>query len=268
MDKPSSISDADWRARLSPEQYRVARQGGTERPFSGEHYLRTERGDYHCICCGSLLFHSDTKFDAGCGWPSFWAEAAGERIKRLRDTSHGTRQGGQQLGRHHDAVEVARYRPQAIHRRHATILKIFHLLQYRVRCARDEYITRQQQHGQAVDMGHRSGSDQIGTTGADGGADRHHAAAKMRLGIGGSGQCHALLVVGAQGRQHILRCLQGFAQTGHIAVAEYGPHAAKQPLPAAIRHGDKLRGQIAHQRLGHGETYGFHIHSPGGDDIS
>ncbi|NWK79291.1 peptide-methionine (R)-S-oxide reductase MsrB [Aquitalea sp. LB_tupeE] len=89
MDKPSPLSDADWRARLSPEQYRVARQGGTERPFSGEHYQRTEQGDYHCVCCGSLLFHSDTKFDAGCGWPSFWAEAAGERIKRLRDTSHG-----------------------------------------------------------------------------------------------------------------------------------------------------------------------------------
>ncbi|WP_420837516.1 peptide-methionine (R)-S-oxide reductase MsrB [Aquitalea denitrificans] len=89
MNDPKSISDADWRTRLSPEQYRVARQGGTERPFSGEHYLRTERGDYYCICCGSLLFHSDTKFDAGCGWPSFWAEAAGERITRLRDTSHG-----------------------------------------------------------------------------------------------------------------------------------------------------------------------------------
>lgn len=89
MNDPRSISDADWRARLSPEQYRVARQGGTERPFSGEHYPRSEAGDYHCICCGSLLFHSDTKFDAGCGWPSFWAEAAGERINRLRDTSHG-----------------------------------------------------------------------------------------------------------------------------------------------------------------------------------
>jgi peptide-methionine (R)-S-oxide reductase len=89
MNNPKSISDADWRTRLSPEQYRVARQGGTERPFSGEHYQRTEQGDYHCICCGSLLFHADTKFDAGCGWPSFWAEAAGERIKRLRDTSHG-----------------------------------------------------------------------------------------------------------------------------------------------------------------------------------
>jgi len=89
MNDPKSISDADWRTRLSPEQYSVARQGGTERPFSGEHYQRTEQGDYHCICCGSLLFHSDTKFDAGCGWPSFWAEAAGERITRLRDTSHG-----------------------------------------------------------------------------------------------------------------------------------------------------------------------------------
>jgi len=89
MNKPVHKTDQQWQEQLSPEQYRVARQGGTERPYSGEHYTRTEQGDYHCICCGSLLFHSDSKFDAGCGWPSFWEEADGQGIRRLRDTSHG-----------------------------------------------------------------------------------------------------------------------------------------------------------------------------------
>ena len=82
-------TDAEWRAQLTPEQYRVARQAGTERPFSGEHYFHHKQGDYFCVCCGALLFHSDTKFDAGCGWPSFWAEAAGANIQRITDTSHG-----------------------------------------------------------------------------------------------------------------------------------------------------------------------------------
>ncbi|MCD4506745.1 peptide-methionine (R)-S-oxide reductase MsrB [Chromobacterium piscinae] len=82
-------TDAEWRAQLTPEQYRVARQSGTERPFSGEHYFHNKKGDYFCVCCGALLFHSDTKFDADCGWPSFWAEAAGANIARITDTSHG-----------------------------------------------------------------------------------------------------------------------------------------------------------------------------------
>lgn len=82
-------NDADWRAQLTADQYYVTREGGTERPFSGEHYRRTDAGDYHCICCDALLFHSNTKFDAGCGWPSFWEEAVPGSIKRIRDTSHG-----------------------------------------------------------------------------------------------------------------------------------------------------------------------------------
>jgi methionine-R-sulfoxide reductase len=82
-------TDAEWRAQLSPEQYRVTREAGTERPFTGEHYRRTESGDYHCICCDALLFHSNTKFDAGCGWPSFWEEAVPGSITRIRDISHG-----------------------------------------------------------------------------------------------------------------------------------------------------------------------------------
>ncbi|TDR70638.1 peptide-methionine (R)-S-oxide reductase MsrB [Paludibacterium purpuratum] len=82
-------SDAEWRSQLSPEAYRVTRQAGTEAPFSGEHYPRNDAGDYLCICCGALLFHADTKFDAGCGWPSFWEQAADGAITRLTDRTHG-----------------------------------------------------------------------------------------------------------------------------------------------------------------------------------
>jgi methionine-R-sulfoxide reductase len=81
--------DAEWRARLSPEAYRITRERGTEAPFSGEHYRRNQAGDYLCVCCGALLFHSTTKFDAGCGWPSFWQEAVPGSIARIRDSSHG-----------------------------------------------------------------------------------------------------------------------------------------------------------------------------------
>ena len=82
-------SDEAWLRQLGPEAFRVTRRGGTEAPFSGAHTRRTEAGDYHCVCCGALLFRSDTKFDAGCGWPSFWAQAAGDAIRRLEDRSHG-----------------------------------------------------------------------------------------------------------------------------------------------------------------------------------
>lgn len=89
MTDPIRKSDADWQALLTPEQYRVTRQAGTERPFSGEHYFHNRKGDYHCVCCGALLFTSATKFDAGCGWPSFWEEAVPGSIVRRQDNSHG-----------------------------------------------------------------------------------------------------------------------------------------------------------------------------------
>ncbi|MCG9024349.1 peptide-methionine (R)-S-oxide reductase MsrB [Laribacter hongkongensis] len=82
-------TDAEWQAQLTPEQYYVTRQAGTERPFSGPFYRHTERGRYRCVCCGALLFASSSKFDAGCGWPSFWEEVEPGAIRRLRDTSHG-----------------------------------------------------------------------------------------------------------------------------------------------------------------------------------
>ncbi len=82
-------SPAQWRAQLTPEQYRVTREAGTERPFSGEYYRQNAAGQYHCVCCGALLFDSGTKFDAGCGWPSFWEAAVPGSIVRIEDRSHG-----------------------------------------------------------------------------------------------------------------------------------------------------------------------------------
>ncbi|MBS1155059.1 MAG: methionine-R-sulfoxide reductase [Proteobacteria bacterium] len=79
----------EWRAELTPEQYRVTREAGTERPFSGAYYRLEADGHYHCVCCGALLFRSGTKFDAGCGWPSFWEEAVPGATRRIVDTSHG-----------------------------------------------------------------------------------------------------------------------------------------------------------------------------------
>lgn len=82
-------SEADWQNTLTPEQYRVLRQKGTERPFSGEYWNHTEAGTYLCAGCGEPLFVSATKFDAGCGWPSFYQPLQAEAIEEERDTSHG-----------------------------------------------------------------------------------------------------------------------------------------------------------------------------------
>ncbi len=82
-------SDAEWRAHLGADAYRVARQGGTERPFSGRFHDTKTVGTYTCVCCGLPLFRSDSKFDSGCGWPSFFEPLEGANLVELRDTTLG-----------------------------------------------------------------------------------------------------------------------------------------------------------------------------------
>lgn len=82
-------TEQEWRAQLSEEEYRVCRQKGTERAFTGEYWNVWEPGKYKCTCCGAELFDADTKFDAGCGWPSFYQPADDDLIAEHRDTSHG-----------------------------------------------------------------------------------------------------------------------------------------------------------------------------------
>ena len=82
-------SDESRRARLTPEQHRVTQEGGTEAPFTGALLHHKEDGSYTCVCCGNELFSSEHKYDSGSGWPSFWLPLAAERVKVLRDESHG-----------------------------------------------------------------------------------------------------------------------------------------------------------------------------------
>ena len=82
-------SDAEWREALDPETYRVTRKGGTEPAFTGALLDCKDDGTYACACCGLELFSSDTKYDSGSGWPSFFTPLAGDRVRVLRDLSHG-----------------------------------------------------------------------------------------------------------------------------------------------------------------------------------
>ena len=81
--------DAEWRRRLSDEQYAVTREGATERPFSGRYWNHDAAGGYRCVCCGEPLFASTSKFDAGCGWPSFTNPADVSALHERVDRSHG-----------------------------------------------------------------------------------------------------------------------------------------------------------------------------------
>ena len=89
MSKKIVKSEAEWRQELTQEQYHVTRQKGTERAFTGELCDNKEQGVYRCVCCGSELFSSETKYDSRSGWPSFWQPVSEDKVAEERDTSHG-----------------------------------------------------------------------------------------------------------------------------------------------------------------------------------
>lgn len=80
-------SDAEWRDRLTPEQYRITRQKGTERPFTAAYHETKEKGVYRCVCCGNELFESEAKYDSGTGWPSFWQPIERDAVRTEPDNS-------------------------------------------------------------------------------------------------------------------------------------------------------------------------------------
>ena len=88
-EKKIEKTDAEWREQLTPEQYAVTRQKGTERAFTGVYWDAKDAGVYRCVCCGNELFDSSTKFDSGTGWPSFTGPLDPSRVKMLVDRSHG-----------------------------------------------------------------------------------------------------------------------------------------------------------------------------------
>jgi peptide-methionine (R)-S-oxide reductase len=80
-------SDAEWKTQLTPEQFKVARKKGTERAYSGKYWDNHEKGLYKCVCCGAPLFDSETKFESGTGWPSFWAPVAAASVNEEADNT-------------------------------------------------------------------------------------------------------------------------------------------------------------------------------------
>ena len=82
-------SEAEWRQQLDDTQFQVCRMKGTERPFTGAYYRNSTPGVYHCVCCDAPLFDTDTQFDAGCGWPSYYQPISPEVVEEHEDFSHG-----------------------------------------------------------------------------------------------------------------------------------------------------------------------------------
>ena len=89
MSEKVTKKDEEWRKELTPEQYRVTRQKGTEPPFTGEFEHSKTKGTFLCVCCGQPLFNSDTKFESGSGWPSFYAPVSQQNVEMHSDASHG-----------------------------------------------------------------------------------------------------------------------------------------------------------------------------------
>ena len=89
MSDKIKLTEEQWREKLTPEQYKIAREKGTERAFTGQYYDCKDRGTYHCTCCGAELFSSDEKFDSGSGWPSFTAPVQDSALETKTDTTHG-----------------------------------------------------------------------------------------------------------------------------------------------------------------------------------
>ena len=89
MSEKINKTDEEWKQELTPEQYRITRQKGTERAFTGEYNSTKDKGTYVCVCCGNPLFDSSTKFDSGTGWPSFYAPTSEDTVEIHRDQSFG-----------------------------------------------------------------------------------------------------------------------------------------------------------------------------------
>lgn len=89
MSLDKTRTDAEWRRILTPEQYRILREHGTERAFTGQYWNHHEAGEYRCAACGEPLFSSETKFDSGTGWPSFYQTLTPDAVAEKTDTSHG-----------------------------------------------------------------------------------------------------------------------------------------------------------------------------------
>ena len=89
MAEKMANNEAEWKRRLTPEQYHVTREEGTEPPFTGKYWDTHDGGTYHCVCCGEPLFDSSTKFESGTGWPSFYQPADTSKIEEHKDSAYG-----------------------------------------------------------------------------------------------------------------------------------------------------------------------------------